>query len=128
MSRVLPQRWTAGHFKQELIKDYNNINLKMFDIGVKRQKVDITGDKIIILAVHKRIPSLRFLDAKDRFVTRMADISIIDAFKEEIKKTIEEKYNMQIATVLKDYDPITEYSGTIVILDLDAKHYISGLE
>lgn len=128
MSRVLSQRWTAGHFKQELIKDYNNINLKMFDIGVKRQKVDITGDKIIILAVHKRIPSLRFLDAKDRFVTRMADISIIDAFKEEIKKTIEEKYNMQIATVLKDYDPITEYSGTIVILDLDAKHYISGLE
>lgn len=128
MSKVLTLKFTAGHFKQELIKDYNNINLKMFNTGVIRQKVDIIDNKIMILAVHKRIPSLKFLDGRDRFITRMADITIIDTFKEEIKKIIEEKYNIQVVSVLKDYDPYSEYSGTIIVLAHNAKYYITGLE
>ncbi|WP_221563031.1 Na-translocating system protein MpsC family protein [Alkalihalobacillus sp. TS-13] len=119
--------WTAGQFKQEIIKDYNNINLRMFNIGVKRQKVDIIGEKVLILAIHKRIPSLKYLDEMNRFVTRIADTAIIDAYKEQLKMTIEEKYEMKVHSVLKDYDPVTECSGTIIILDKDASAYISGL-
>ncbi|WP_428908093.1 Na-translocating system protein MpsC family protein [Niallia sp. Krafla_26] len=119
--------WSVGQFKQELIKDYNSINLRMFDTGVKRQKVDIVGDKVIIFAIHKRISSLKFLDENNRLITRMADMAIIDSFKLEIQKVLEEKYQMKVHSVLKDYDPVTEYSGTLIFLDKDAKHYLSGL-
>lgn len=117
---------TIGDFKQEIIKDYNDINLRMFDIGVKRQKVDIVGEKVLILAIHKRISSLKFLDETHRFVTRMTDISIIDSFKTELKKVLEEKYGMKVHSILKDYDPETECSGTIIIFDQNVSNYISN--
>ena len=117
--------WTAGPFKQELIKDYNNINLRMFDIGVKRQKIDIIGDKVLILAYHKRIPSLKFLDETNRSITRMTDMAIIDAYKEHLKKTLEEKYGMKVLSILKDYDPFTELSATVIIFDQDVSLYMS---
>lgn len=116
---------TAGYFKQELIKEYNNINLRMFGIGVKRQKIDIVGDKVMILAVHKRIPSLKYLDKEHRLITRLTDITIIDAYKKQIQKTIEEVYNMKVLAILKDYDPVSEYSVTVIILDKDVTHYLS---
>ncbi|GAB7387783.1 hypothetical protein BSNK01_16200 [Bacillaceae bacterium] len=119
--------WTVGQFKQELIKDYNHINLRMFNTGVKRQRVDIVGDKVIILAVHKRIPSLKCADEVNRFVTRITDTVLIDIFKDELKKILTEKYKMDVDVILKDYDPVTEYSGTIIILQKDAKTYIEGL-
>ncbi|WP_100400162.1 Na-translocating system protein MpsC family protein [Bacillus sp. FJAT-44742] len=114
-----------GDFKQELIKDYNDINRQLFDIGVKHQKVEIIGDKVIILANHKRIPSLKCLDESNRLVTRLTDISIIENFKVQLKKTIEEKYNMKINAILKDYDPATEYSGTIIILEREVSYYLT---
>ncbi|WLR51461.1 Na-translocating system protein MpsC family protein [Bacillus tianshenii] len=119
---------TAGHFKQELIKQYNHINLRMFGIGVKRQKVDIVGDKVMILAEHKRIPSLKYLDKEHRLITRLTDITIIDAFKKQLKETLEETYHMKVLAILKDYDPETEYSITVVILDKQADQYLSGVD
>lgn len=112
-----------GEFKQELIKDYNDINLRMFDTGVKRHKVDILGNKVIILSLHKRINSLKYMDEKNRFVTRITDVSLLDYFKDELRILFEEKYGMNVISVLKDYDPRTEYSGTIVILDQNIENY-----
>jgi uncharacterized protein YbcI len=73
-----------------------------------------------------RISSLKYLDETNHFITRMADISIIDSFKLELKALIEEKYGMKVHSILKDYDPTTECSGTIVILDKNVTDYISG--
>ncbi|MBY6053977.1 Na-translocating system protein MpsC family protein [Cytobacillus firmus] len=117
--------WTAGPFKQELIKDYNNINLLLFNIGVKSQRIDFLGDKILIFAYHKRIPSLKHLDEINRFVTRMTDIAIIDSYKEHLWNVLEEKYGMKVLSILKDYDPVTELSGTVITLDRDTSAYIS---
>jgi hypothetical protein len=117
--------WSPGQFKQELIKDYNTVNLRMFDIGVKSQKIDIIGEKVIIFATHKRISSLKYLDENNRLITRMVDIAIIDSFKMELKMILETKYGMEVLSILKDYDPYIECSVTIIILDQDAKNYIS---
>ncbi len=116
---------TVGSFKQELIKDYNEINLRLFDIGVKSQKVEIVGDKILIFANHKRIPSLKYLDEINRFVTRITDIALIDSYKDHLGKILKEKYGMNVLSILRDYDPEIEIAGTIIILDRDASAYIS---
>ncbi|KAA9030658.1 Na-translocating system protein MpsC family protein [Niallia endozanthoxylica] len=118
---------SPGQFKQELIKDYNTVNLRMFDIGVKSQKVDILGEKVIIFATHKRISSLKYLDESNRLITRIVDVTIIDSFKMELKKIMEDKYGMKVLSIMKDYDPEIECSVTIIILDQDARNYISGL-
>lgn len=117
----------VGHFKQELIKDYNELNLRMFDIGVKSQKIDIVGDKILISAYHKRIPSLKHLDGINRLVTRLTDVAIIDSHKELFKELVERKYGMKVVSILKDYDPFLELAVTIIILDQDVNKYIANL-
>lgn len=116
----------VGSFKQELIKDYNELNLRMFDIGVKSQKVEIVGDKILIFAYHKRIPSLKHLDEFNRLITRLTDVAIIDSHKEHFKELVENKYGMQVISILKDYDPFLELAVTIIVLDRDVSQYISN--
>lgn len=116
----------VGSLKQELIKDYNELNLRMFDIGVKSQKVEIVGDKILLFAFHKRIPSLKHLDECNRLITRMTDVAIIDSHKEHFKKLVENKYGMRVISILKDYDPVLELAVTIIVLDQDVSQYISN--
>lgn len=117
-----------GELKQELIKDYNHINFRVFDIGVKHQKVDMAGNKIFILAMHKRIPSLKYVDEVNRFVSRLTDTVLVDGFKEEFRSILEDKYGMRVEVILKDYDPETEYSGTMVMLEHDVQWYLDHLE
>jgi len=116
----------VGHFKQELIKDYNELNLRMFNTGVKSQKVEIVGDKILIFAYHKRIPSLKHLDGINRLVTRMTDVAILDSHKDHFKELLENKYEMRVISVLKDYEPSIELAVTIIVLDQDVSKYISN--
>ncbi|VEF49705.1 Uncharacterised protein [Bacillus freudenreichii] len=116
----------VGSFKQELIRDYNELNLRMFDIGVKSQKVEIVGNKILIFANHKRIPSLKHLDEFNRLITRLTDVAIIDSHKEHFRELVENKYGMQVISILKDYDPFLELAVTIIVLDKNVSQYISN--
>ena len=52
---------TAGELKQDLLRVYNAINKKIFNVGVKR-KVDFVGNKIIIVSRNSRVPVLKLLD------------------------------------------------------------------
>lgn len=53
---------TAGELKQDLLRVYNAINKKIFNVGVKQQKVDFVGNKIIIVSRNSRVPVLKLLD------------------------------------------------------------------
>lgn len=113
---------TIGEFKQELAKEYQEINQRLFDIGTKQQKVDLIGNKIMFTTHHRRIPVMKTLDVNNRSSTRMIDVLIIDEFKEHFKKRLEEKYDFQIVSILKDYDPFIELSVTVVIADIDLEN------
>ncbi|WP_134702748.1 Na-translocating system protein MpsC family protein [Ammoniphilus sp. YIM 78166] len=106
-----------GLLKQELMKDYQEINQQLFGNGTKHQRVDILGDKIMFIAAHRRAPAIRALDGKKREATRMMDILLIDEFKEHFKQKLESKYPFKVVTILKDYDPFVEISATVVVLD-----------
>lgn len=53
---------TAGELKQDILRVYNAINKKIFNVGVKQQKVDFVGNKIIIVSRNSRVPVLKLLD------------------------------------------------------------------
>lgn len=102
--------------KQQVLRIYNQVNQEMYEIGVKRLRVDIIGSKIIILADHGRIRGLKSLDEKNRFVSRMADIALLDENKERLKQHLEQELSLKVKCVLKDYDPYQELAATVIVL------------
>ncbi|RXT15537.1 Na-translocating system protein MpsC family protein [Ammoniphilus sp. CFH 90114] len=116
--------YSAGQMKQELIRDYQEINQHLFEIGTKQQRVEFVSDKILIMTVHRRAPAIRSLDMKRRDVTRVMDILLVDEFKEHFKNKLETKYGFKVVTILKDYDPLTELSATVVVIDREVEDYL----
>lgn len=116
-----------GEFKQRLIKDYNDINHRIFGIGVVRQKVDVFENKLIIVAVHTRVPSLAYLSALNSNVSELADHYLIKGFKNELKALLVERYGFDVVSVLKDYDADAELSATMVIMRKDVREYLSAV-
>lgn len=110
----MPQ--TLADLKQAVARVYNSVNQEMFEIGVKRLRVDIIGSKIVILAEHRRIPGLRSLDRVNRQVTRAIDVALLDESKKRLKLEFEAELGVKIKTVLKDYDPEQELAATVVVL------------
>ncbi|MNZ48875.1 hypothetical protein D3C78_666280 [compost metagenome] len=115
----------AGEFKQEILRIYNAINKQIFNVGVKQQKVDFVGNKILIMSLNGRVPVLKLLDEDYPSSTRQLDYLLFQIFKRELKAEFEKKFQLNIVAVLKDYDAETEFSGTIVILERDVEHYLN---
>ena len=108
---------TCLDLKQEIIRVNNNVNITMFGTGLRKQRVTVVEDKIIISADHKRIPALAALDGRDRMMTRIMDVAILDEYKRRLKQEIVSQLGLQVKSVLKDYDPEHELAVTIVVLN-----------
>lgn len=106
---------SLGDFKQEIIKINNQVNEEMYGRGLDWQKIDILGDKIIILALNRRISVLKHLDDKDTFTARLMDLALLNEFKIRFKRSFEEATGLKIRTVLKDYDPVNQLAATMII-------------
>lgn len=115
---------TLGNFKQDIIKEYNDANYRIFGIGVIRQKVDIQGERILITAMHRRIPALGYLSRLNDDVSELADHYLIKGFKQDFKQRLVEKYAFEVVSILKDYDPIVELSATLIIMEKDVRDYL----
>jgi uncharacterized protein YbcI len=115
----------VGEFKQELLKVYNTVNKQIFSSGVRRQNVDFVGNKIIILSLNSRVPVLKLLDEDYADSTKYLDHLLTQIFKKQIQTALEKQFNLKIIAVFKDYDAMTEYSGTIICLDRDVETYLN---
>lgn len=116
---------SAGQWKQDILRIYNEINKKLFNTGVRQQKVDFVGNKIIILSINSRVPVLKVLDAHNASASREINLVLHEVFKREIRQAFMDEFQLNIKAVLKDYDVETEYSGTIIILEKDLEHYLN---
>lgn len=103
--------------KQEIIRINNNLNISMFGIGLRKQRVVlIDEDKILISADHKRIPVLSVLDQKNRPITLSVDAAILDEYKQRLKTELITQLQIPVKAVLKDYDPECEIAVTVILL------------
>ena len=117
---------SIGEFKQDVLRLYNEVNMKIFQTGVRQQKVDVIGNKILIMSINRRIPVLQLTDTIDPGVSSVVDRVLQRQFKEEFRALLEAKYHMQVISVLKDYDVETEQAGTIVIFEQDIMMYLNN--
>lgn len=105
-------------FKRKLLKIFNDTYLVVFGFGVKRLTIDIAGNRITIVGEHSRLPGLIALDETNRFVTRMTDVALLDECKKRIRMALEESIpEVKVRTILKDYDPATEITATVIVTD-----------
>ena len=84
---------SLGDFKQEIIKINNRVNEEMYSRGLDWQKIDIMGDKIIILALNRRISVLKHVDEKDAFTARLMDLALLNEFKVRFKNILRIDFN-----------------------------------
>ncbi|HHY41344.1 MAG TPA: DUF2294 family protein [Thermoanaerobacterales bacterium] len=119
---------SIGDFKQEVIKINNQINEEMYGRGLDWQKIDILGDKIIILALNRRISVLKHVDEKDAFTARLMDLALLNEFKIRFKKQFEERFQLKIRTILKDYDPVNQLAGTIIITVQPVENFLKTID
>ncbi|MFG1830854.1 hypothetical protein [Micromonospora chersina] len=108
---------TPGDLKQEILRVYNAVNQGIAGVGVSRQRVDLVGDRILILAKHQRVKSLAALDSAHREITREVDVALLDEGKRRLAQELKDKIGLAVRVVLKDYDPSTEIAATVVVLD-----------
>jgi uncharacterized protein YbcI len=106
-----------GEFKQEIIRVNNKVNIEVFGQGLKSQRVEVFQDKVLIIANNARVKVLSMVDRTDNFTTKIMDIALIVEFKDRFTAAMEESLGIKVLAHLKDYDPKTEISISVTILD-----------
>jgi hypothetical protein len=108
---------SVGELKQLILRLYNSTNQAVWGTGVQQQRVEILGDRILVVAVHQRVPALAALDPTRRDLTRQVDVALVDLYKSVFAAELERELGVGVRAVLKDYDPDTQLSCTVVVLD-----------
>ena len=102
--------------KRQITKIYNNINQELFSAGVQSLHVTIVANKIIILAEHHRIPSLKVLDESYRDKTKEIDVLLGEIFKKRLKVELQQQMSLDIQLIFRDYDHLNEMVATLIVL------------
>jgi hypothetical protein len=103
--------------KQEIARVNNNVNLALFGTGLRKQRVIIVENKVIITADHKRVPALAAIDRSDRMYSRIADMALLHEYKRRLKEELISQLQLPVVCILKDYDPDRELALTFILLD-----------
>lgn len=102
--------------KKDVAQIYNRINQEMFGLGVKRQKIELMDNMIMIFGEHQRAKPLHALQSRNEALTLWVDASLVAEFKQRLKHQMENLLKKEVISVLKDYDPKTEKAVTIIYL------------
>lgn len=105
------------NFKNEIAKLNNKINEQMYGRALDWQKIDIIGNKIIIVGLNRRACILRNVDKKDIITTRLMDHALINEFKMRFRSCFEKKFQIKVRTVFKDYDPAHQLASLVILTE-----------
>lgn len=102
--------------RKEIAQIYNKVNQEMYKVGVRKQKIEILQDKILVFGEHHRVPALEAIHEKYPELTLTVDTTLIKEFKERLKMELEKELPIKVKTILKDFDPVTEEAAAIIYI------------
>ncbi|MDQ0252900.1 uncharacterized protein YbcI [Evansella vedderi] len=100
--------------KKQISQLYNKINQEIYGVGVKKQKIEIYQNAILIFSEHKRVTALNVISDRFPELTLSTDAALIFEYKKRLKEKIEDSLQKKVLTVLKDFDPVTEQAFTVI--------------
>lgn len=103
-------------FKKSIFKIYNEINKEIYGYGVIELKVHILDDMVICIDKHNRVPALIKLEESNPKLKQSVDYALFVEFKNDIKKQIMEKYDIEPLALLRDYDCTYHVAMTTIVL------------
>ena len=106
---------TAGEWKQQILRTYNQVTQELTGGGVSHQRVQLADGHVVILARHQRMPVLGTITSVDPALGRWADAAVVDATKARLHEVLVD-LGLDVVSVLKDYDPVVELAATVVVL------------
>ncbi|WP_141432737.1 Na-translocating system protein MpsC family protein [Bacillus sp. 03113] len=104
-------------FKKSLATLFNETNKEIFHVGVHEQKIEIVGNKILILARTQRIPALDALGDEHSGLVLALDAALSSRYKTLLKEKLEDMFDLKITSLFRDYDPNKGISCTVICLE-----------
>ncbi|QTX32106.1 DUF2294 domain-containing protein [Aminithiophilus ramosus] len=113
-----------GTFKQEVMRINNAINQELFGVGLLWQKVELSDDRVLIIAKNRRVRALTALDGRDGLTTRLIDIALLEEYKRRFLEALKRRFPLPFRALLKDYDPVEELAFSLLLLGGPAEELI----
>lgn len=103
--------------KQAVIRIYNQIIQDIYGKGVSKHKIEISENRLMIFAIHKRITALKVMRENFPELVSYTNTAIFTEFKARLKQEIETLTGLTSITILMDYDATTEHACSIIYFD-----------
>lgn len=103
--------------KKEIALIYNRLNKDFYAAGASKNKIEISENRLMIFANHKRIPALKILRKNYPELVSAANAAIDTEFKAMLKEEIIKLTGLPVVTVLKDYDAESEHNCTVIYFE-----------
>ncbi|MCZ0875294.1 Na-translocating system protein MpsC family protein [Peribacillus sp. AS_2] len=102
--------------KKKLTNLYNEVCKGLFGAGTTLLKIEIDERFITFRTKHRRTPQSLALESEVPALKREVDFQMSQIFKKRMKEILEQDLNLKIEVILRDYDYVTQWSITEVIL------------
>ncbi|PJN91814.1 DUF2294 domain-containing protein [Bacillus sp. mrc49] len=106
----------SNEIKKKLTIIYNEVCKGLFGAGTTLLKIEIDDKFITFRTKHRRTPQSLALECEVPALKREVDVQMSQIFKKRIREYLEQEFDLKIAVILRDYDYVTQWSITEVIL------------
>ena len=117
-----------GEFKQEILRINNKVNMVVFGQGLLAQRVEVFGNKVLIVAKNRRVKVLAQVENMDKDTTDLMDRALIVKHKQCFIEAMKEEMGVTVLSHLKDYDPKLEISISVSIFEEPIEDLIPKLK
>lgn len=102
--------------KKKLSHIYNEVCKSLFGAGTTLLKVGIDDRFITFRSQHRRAPHSLALEGEVPALKREVDVQMSQIFKKRLREKLEQDMNFKIEVILRDYDYVSRWALTEVIL------------
>lgn len=107
---------TNNETKKLLAHLYNEVSKEMFGVGTKLLKVSIENEIITFQAKHHRSPRSSALEGEVPRLKQEVDFQLSLLYKKNLLQKLEDKTDLAIDVILRDFDARTQWAFTNIIL------------
>lgn len=96
---------------------YNEVNKEIYGYGVVELKVEQKDNIIIFAGKNQRVKILVTLERDYYFLKKIVDLALFEEFKIKLREKLDGKFNFEVISVLRDFDPTVQRSYTLLIIE-----------